>query len=162
MSIYIKSSDIQGKVTAKGQENTFELLTCTYGVARAIGSRVGKSNADGGIANISEIICTKLWDAASTKLFSSAFAGTALAKMEIHFTRQDQDQSIQYLKVELEKVIVSAYSLSAIGSEGSAVPTETFSLNYGKINVTGTPPKADGTPDSPSSTGWDVLVNTKV
>jgi type VI secretion system secreted protein Hcp len=162
MSIYIKSSDVPGKVTAKGRENTFELLTCTYGVTRTIGSRVGKSNADGGIAVISEIVCTKLWDSSSTKLFQNAFAGTALAKMEIVFTRQDASESLVYLKLELEKVIVSSYELSAAGGEASAVPTETFTLNYGKINVTGTPPKADGTPDSPASTGWDVLLNTKV
>jgi type VI secretion system secreted protein Hcp len=162
MSIYIKSSDIPGNVTAKGQENTFELMSVEYGVTRTIGSRVGKANADGGIAQFSEIVCTKNWDAATPKLSAAVFSGTALASMEIHYTRQDGDQSLQYILVKLEKVIVSSYSIASSGGEGSGVPVETFSLNYGSIAVTNTPPKPDGSLGTPSTNGFDLINNKKI
>jgi type VI secretion system secreted protein Hcp len=162
MATYLKSSDIPGNVTAKGYENTFELLSLSWGVTRNISSRAGKTQADGGVAVISELVCTKRFDFASSKLFSNAFSGTNLSKLTLFLTRQDKSGPITYIQIDLTDVIVSAYSFSAVGGEGTTVPEETFNLNYGSISITNTPPKADGTPGSPSTSGWNVTQNVKL
>src|SRR5579862_5346955 len=90
VSIYLKSDDIQGAITTKGFEKTFELLSFSFGHVRNVGSRVGNTGkVDSSLANIQELVFTKHHDVASTKLFEYSFSGKLLSKLVISLVRQD-------------------------------------------------------------------------
>ena len=163
MSIYLKSDDIQGAVTAKGFEKTFELQSLTYGQTRNVGSRVGKTGkVDSSLAHIHEVVVTKNYDVSSTKLFEFSFSGKLLAKMVISLVRQDSSGPITYSEITLEDVVISGYQFGATGGAGNDEPSETVTLNYGKITIKNTPPGKDGTAGTPASAGWNVETNSKI
>jgi type VI secretion system secreted protein Hcp len=162
MSIYLKSSDIPGAVTAKGFENTFEIQSISYGITRNIGSRIGTTASDSSVANLSEISLSKQLDVASTKLFAASLDGKILSSMVISFVRQNAAGPETFLEITLGNVIVSSFSTSGVGGATTEAPTETFTLNYGTISVKNTPPKADGSAGTPATTGWNRVQNMKM
>ncbi len=163
MSIYIKSSDIPGAVTTKGFEQTFEVLSVQYGVSRAIGSRAGVTTSDSSTATVSEIVCTKILDAASLKLFSASLNGAILPSMTLSMVRQDAAAGpTTFLELDLGNVIVSNYQLNGVGGTSTASPTETFNLNYGTITAKVTLPNADGSAGTPASYGYNVGTMSKM
>jgi type VI secretion system secreted protein Hcp len=162
MSIYLKSSDIPGAVTATGFTNTFEILSIGYGLSRDVGSRSGVLATDASVANFSEVSLTKNLDVASTKLFAASLNGAILATMVISFVRQDASGPATYLEITLGNVIVSSYQLGGVGGATTAAPTESFTLNYSTISVKNTPINAQGAAGSPATAGWNVGTNTKM
>jgi type VI secretion system Hcp family effector len=163
VSIYVKSSDIPGNVTAKGFENTFEALSLTYGQTRNVGSRAGKiGKADSSLATIEEVVFTKPYDVASTKLFELSFSGKLLTSIVVSLVRQESSGPVTYSEITLEDVVISNYQFNATGGAGHDEPVETVNLNYGKITIKNTPPNADGTAGSPSSAGWNLETNSKI
>lgn len=84
------------------------------------------ARADGG--EIKSLTLTKSYDAASPKIVLKCAEGEHIPSVLIELTTTGEEAG-RYLKVELEDVIVSSYSLS--GGEGS-VPTESVTLNFAK------------------------------
>ncbi|HQT63791.1 MAG: hypothetical protein B7Z75_02080 [Acidocella sp. 20-57-95] len=163
MSIYLKSADIQGSVTTKGFENTFEVLSATFGQQRSVGSRVGKvGTVDSSLSAVSEVVITKIYDVASTKLFELSFSGKILGNMVISFVRQDQTGPITYSEITLTDVVISNYQFAGLGGAGTDAPTETINLNWGTFSIKNTPAAKDGTAGTPSTTGWNLGTNSKI
>lgn len=64
-----------------------------------------------------------------------------------------------YLRYLLEDVTIVSYATGGAGSD--ALPTESISLNFGRIEITYTPQKKDGTSDAPVKSTWDCDKETK-
>ena len=159
MTIYLKSTDIEGGVTTKGFEKTFELESISFGVTRNVGSRVGKTVTDSSLGVISEISISKVYDVASTKLFANAFSGAILKTMVISLCRQDKAGPQVYSEITLGNVIIAGYNISGMGGEGSPAPQESINLNYSTISIKNTPIKEDGSQGTPATTGWSLITN---
>lgn len=63
----------------------------------------------------------------------------------------------EFLTFSLSDVLVSYYQ--AGGSEGEVVPTDSFALNFSKIQVEYKVQKADGSLGTSIKAGWDVKQN---
>jgi type VI secretion system secreted protein Hcp len=119
-----------------------------------------------------EMIFTKDIDAASTKLWQAASAGTVYKDVEIYFyralggsdTTQTGNKRINYLKIQLKNVLVSKVETN-IGGGASAsadeIPTETFGLRYSAVQWTYNDSPLDGASQKATNVSgmWNLAKN---
>jgi type VI protein secretion system component Hcp len=135
MAIYMKDDKTPGNTTTEGFKNQIELQSVSFQSGRAMGmskrSDVNRGHAE---PNLTEISCTKEWDAtASAKILQDSLAGVGDHKITISFTTTSKNVVLAFMTWDLESVVTSNYS---IASGGDAQPSESFTLNYTKITVT--------------------------
>jgi len=154
MAIYMKVDGLKGPVTAEGFKDFIELQSAQLGVNRHVTSASGRgTNREASVPAVSEIVVTKNQDTSSTSLFKMSLFGEG-KKSEIHFVKTSTDgkKNETYLKLELENVLITSYSLSAHGGDNHSSAMESLSLNFTKItyhtilqddkNKAGTPERA--------------------
>ena len=131
MPIYMKYEGVNGDMTGK-YRGWIELESVQLGVIRANSSTDRERKPEQ--PRVSEIVITKLQDIASSALFRESLNGKG-KKVIIDFVRAEDDT--QYLRIELENVLISSFSVSGHGGPGSS-PMESLSLNFAKITYTTT------------------------
>jgi type VI protein secretion system component Hcp len=62
----------------------------------------------------------------------------------------------QFMKIELEKVVISSFIESSATGE---LPNENVKLNFEKIELIYRPTNPDGSLGTPFRAGWDVVQN---
>lgn len=154
MPIYMHYDGIDGDVSATGHEKWIELQSCQLGVNRHITNPTGKgANREATAPSLSEIVVTKVTDAASVKLFSASLWGEG-KKVKIDFCKTDKDAFEPYLQIELENTLVSNYSVSSGGDR----PMESLSLNYTKITYNNIGMGAANETGTPERANWDLAL----
>lgn len=150
MAIYMQIEGIEGTVTEDKHTKWIEVGTLHFGVSRPTEMVSGKS-ADRANAKpkFSEISASKLYDAASPKLFSWGTVGTT-KKVVIHFTKDDNST---FLEMTLTNTLLSGYQLSG-DTEGD--PSESLTLNYTKIEIKRIPYDAKNQAGTPIPVGFDL------
>jgi type VI secretion system secreted protein Hcp len=156
MAIYLQVDGITGSVTTQGYENWSELNSFQWGVGRSIGTAAsGSASRESSNPSISEIMVTKLADAASPDLFTYALAGQLDKKFTISFTTTSAGDVKEFLKYELENVGLSQFSVSS----GGDLPMESMSLNFTKVTETFTP-MDPATSGNQKVVGYDLTTMT--
>ena len=154
MPIYVNydSLAIKGDVTEGNHSNWIEVSSLQWGVGRGISSPTGASaDRESSAPSVSEVVVTKDQDIATIGLVTAALQGDGV-KVEIHFCRTNKDQMDVYLKIELENVMISGYSVSSGGDR----PTESISFNFTKITVLGTQMGKDGKAAENANISYDL------
>lgn len=139
MSIYVKIDGVPGSATAKGYEKYFEALSMSFNVTRSVSMETGNmKNRLHGLPVFGEINLVKETDDSSSALLKQAVKGASAARAEVVIIEAEQEGGVvDYAKYELEKVIVSTFSMDAVGGkETSGPPTEMLALSYAKVNTT--------------------------
>jgi type VI secretion system secreted protein Hcp len=135
MAIYLKYDGIDGSVTTKGFEKQIEISSAGFKSGRAMDvARRTDENRGHAEPFVSEIVLSKEWDDTSSgKLFEDSLSGVCDKKAKLSFTTTSKNTVVAYLEVELEKTVVSEYTLDG-GSDGH--PSERFNLNFTKVTIT--------------------------
>jgi len=139
---YLKIKDIPGESRASGHEGQIELLSWSWGST----GRDAPSGMASGKRQYEPLTITKSVDQASPLLQRASETGQQLSGVTVYMRKAGGKQQ-EYMKIELENVMVSSYSVGGSGGGGGAAPTETFSLNYEKIKQGYVPegkPKEEG------------------
>ena len=161
MAIYLRfkeKSNIKGEVTAKGYEDWIQCHSLQYGVGRGISMAVGSGERrESTNPSISEVTCTKNMDKSSAPIFQESLVGTG-SDIEIHLVQTGADQIDNYLQLVLTDCLVSSYSVSSGGEN----PSESFSLNFTKIEMKYIPYDKDHNPGSPIPAGYDLNLGHKI
>ena len=97
---------------------------------------------------------TKTVDKSSPKLFLAGASGEHIKDATL-FVRKAGSNS-DYLQIKLTDVLVSSYQT---GGSGGDNPTESFSLNFAKVQYSYTGTDADGKLLPAIDVGWDLLAN---
>lgn len=152
MPIYMQYEGIKGSVTGT-HPGWIELESAQLNPYHRASSSTGPgSSRDASVPSISEIVVTKHTDIASTGLFRESLTGQG-KKVTIDFVKTDNSC---YMKIELESVMISSYSVSGHGGVADARPMESLSLNFTKITYsTCAAPKTDAKP-AQSRALWDL------
>ncbi|TVR99118.1 MAG: type VI secretion system tube protein Hcp [Rhodospirillales bacterium] len=137
--------DIEGECTATGHEKEIQVLSWSHSFNQPTSPT--RSSAGSGTveqANHSDLSFTKYTDSASDDLLKMCWSGKQIGKGTLQLYRADgENNPVKYLEIVMEKVVVSNFS---IGGGSGDVPTETVSLNYGKVQYNYIPQKQeDGT-----------------
>jgi type VI secretion system secreted protein Hcp len=147
VNAYIKMADVTGGSSAAEHAGEIEILSWSHGFSQPTSptrSTAGSGSVEQ--ANHSNFTFTKYIDSSTDDLLKFCWNGKQLATATVTCYRADgaaDNKPIEYLKIEMEHVVVSNFSIS--GGAGD-VPVENVSLDYGIVKYTYKPQKrADGT-----------------
>lgn len=152
---FLKIDGVEGESTVKGHEGEIDLMSFSWGETHAatVGGAGGGGSA--GRVQMQDFHFTKGMDKSSPLLFLKVANGAHIASAKLYGTRPNADGAgLEFLKFVLSDVLVSSYQT---GGDGSAIPTDQFSLNFAKIEVFFTPNSGDQV-----RAGWDLKANRAV
>lgn len=161
-NFFLKLDSIDGESTDANHAKEIGVLSWSHSFnqpAKPTRSNVGSGSVEK--ANHSDFSITKYVDSATDDLLKACWSGKQIGTGTFTAYRANGDNApINYLKVELEKIIVSNISF---GGGGGDLPTETVALSYGKVTYTYMPAKpADGTADSAQQPVYHDLIQDEV
>lgn len=141
-----------GSTISCGGSNSVEISSFQWGVGRTISSPTGgSSDRESSAPSVSEIVVTKPTDSSSPLFLKEALSGEGKT-VQIDFCKTHDGNQTPYLQFTLTNTLVSKYSISSGGDR----PTESLSLNFGKMTMTVASQTPNGTPITAS---FDVFTN---
>jgi len=158
VDMFMKIGDIKGESTDKKYEKAIDVLGWSWGISNTGTTHQG-SGGGSGKASVQDLTFTKYTDAATHALLLSASNGTHHKKANLVVRKAGgKGAPIEYIKIEMEEVLVTAVSCGGSGGEDRL--TESVSLNFSKVKYEYVPQKADGSPDSAKEMVYDIAENT--
>jgi len=151
---------IKGESSDSKHKGTIDIESFSWGVSQPASATAGRGGSGGGKAVFQDIHFTTKLSSASPQLFLTCATGQHIKKAVLFVRKSGGDQQ-EYYKVTLEDLLVSSYEQSGGGGEDTA-PTDSFSLNFARIELEYSPPRADGSTDAPVKAGYDISANKKV
>ena len=134
VNCYVAFDGVEGDSTATGHEKAIEVLSWSHGFSQPTSPT--RSAAGAGTveqANHQNFNFSKYIDSATDDLLKLCWSGKQVPKVTLSCFRADgntDNESIKYLEVVMEHVIVSNISLS--GGPGD-LPMESIALDYGIV-----------------------------
>lgn len=154
---FLKLDGIEGESTDGRHKGEIQIESFSWGVSQT-GAHGSGGGGGAGKASFQDISFTTSVSKASPKLFLAAASGEHI-KQAVLYGRKSGGSQNDYYKITLSDVMVSSYQSSG---DQTDVPTDSFSLNFAKIEFEYVPTKADGSLDAPVKAGWDVKANKKI
>ena len=159
---FLKIDGIPGEATSEKHKDEIQLISFSWGEQNVGAHAVGGGDGAGRVS-MQDFHFSAHVSKASPKLFLACASGQHIASATLTVDRSspNTDRGSQtFYKVNLSEVLVSSYQTG--GSSGEELPTDQFSLNFAKIEITYTPQSATGQTQQPISAGWDLKTNKKV
>lgn len=155
--MFLKITGIKGESTDDKHKGEIEIESFTFGV-----SNTGTAGRGGGMgagkASFQDISFSKRADAASPILMQKCATGDHIDKALLTVRKAGGGQQ-EYYKIILSDLMISSFSNG--GSYGDSVPSESLSLNFGKIEFEYYTQNKDGSLGSPTKVGYDMEANKK-
>jgi type VI secretion system secreted protein Hcp len=151
----VKGESTDDVYKAKG---AFEVYSFSLGASNPVTIGSATSGTGGGKVSISSFSIMKKTDSASAALFRACCDGSHFTAAHV-VLRKSGGKKVEYLKYDFEEVFVESVQWSG-STGGDDTPTESLSVAFGKVAVTYTPQKPDGTAISPAKEAkWDLRTN---
>lgn len=131
MAIYLKNDKLKGSATDANFKEQVELMSFQWGAGLGVSSARGGDRTTSE-PSVSEITFSKSTDKSSERFFKALLKGDPVGQAEVSFTAAVKGESVAYLTIKMEDVIVSGFSISHGG--GSEMPSESGSLNFTKFD----------------------------
>lgn len=154
---FLKIEGIEGESTSETHKEQIEIHSFSWGMSNSGSMAVG-GGGGAGKASFTSLRVTTTVSKASPMLFESVATGMHFPSATLTLVDSEQ-RGQEMMKVTLSDVIISSYQTG--GVSGSA-PTESFKLNFAKIEYEYTPQKPDGSLDAPVKAGYDLALAKKV
>ena len=154
---FLKLDGVRGGSTDAKHKDEIELLS--FNLAAAQSAAPGSGGGGGaGKVQISGLACTGVTGRAGPQLFQLCAEGKHV-KQALLTARKPGRAPFEFLKIKLEDVVVSSYSVGGIEADG---PHDAFSLAFKRVSYDFVPQKPDGSADTPVHSGWDLATNKKI
>jgi type VI secretion system secreted protein Hcp len=156
---FIKFDGIEGESTDGKHSGWIELTSCDMEINQTISTTASSAGgASAERAEFSDLTFTKLLDKSSPKLALACADGTHFNTVAIELCRSGTEK-IKFMEIKLANSFISSLSFSA----GGDFPSETVTLNYGKIEWKYTQQnRRGGIASGNVAAGWDLQRNCKV
>lgn len=146
---FLKLEGVPGEATATGNRDEIVIDSFSMGLSRPSGSAGGPQ--------FSDISFTHQLDKASPLLMLRCAQGTHI-QTAVLTCRTVGASSLVFYKITLTDVVVTSVSVS--GASGGDRPTESFSLNYARIEWEYIPQLPTGGAGTPVRASWDLARGT--
>ena len=147
---------IKGESSDAKHKETIEISSFSWGVSNP-GSFASGGGGGTGKASFSDLSLMTQSCKASPELFKACATGKHIKKATL-FVRKSGGEQGDFYVIKLEDVLVSSFSVS--GSDGSnALPMESLSLNFAKIEFNYSPQKPEGGLDAPVIAKYNLKEN---
>jgi len=155
---FLKINGIPGEALDEQHRDWIEITGYRFGTRQGTSATASSAGgASSGRTTVSDFTFTKTLDKSSSKLLEASCAGDHLKDVVLRLHRAGGEK-LKYFEIQLEEVIISSYS--QVANDG--VPTETISLDYGRIKTIYTQQKrTDGGGGGNVADGWDRIANKK-
>ncbi len=133
-STFLVIKGVDGESKDKKKPKSIEVMSWSHSFMQP--TSMVRSTAGGGTveqANHSDFSFTKYTDLATDDLLKACWSGMHYETATLFCYRSDGGDAVLYLQVDMEDVIIGNVS---IGGGTGDIPTETVSLNYGKVTYT--------------------------
>ena len=154
---FLKVEGIEGESLDDRHKGEIDILSFSWGMSNS-GSFASGSGAGAGKASFGSIRVTTAVTKASPLIFESVATGKHIPNVTLSAVKTGATGQ-EFLKVTLTDVVITSYQTGGTVGE---VPTDTFRLNFAKIEIEYKPQKADGSLDASVNAGWDLQANKKV
>src|SRR6516225_2129235 len=159
LDMFIKIASLKGESVDKTHAGEIDVLAWSWGLSNSGSAHVG-GGAGAGKVNVQDLSITKYLDAASPKLMLSCCNGHHYDEATLVVRKAGGDNPVEYLKIKLQEVLISAVSTGGSGGEDRL--TENVVLNFAKFNVDYTPQDDKGAAGTAIPAGWDISQNAKL
>ena len=155
VSIFLMLEGIQGESTDDGHKDEIKLSSCSFSAFNSSSYNNASKTVSKGQANMGDIAFSKEVDKTSVALFKACASGKVIPKGVISFqSNVGDDKKIDFLKYELENVVLNNYNFSA-----ADMADESGSLTYAKIRQIYDQRDEKGTSKGKVEGFFDVLLN---
>jgi len=155
VDIILNIEGVTGESKIKGFEGKIDILSWNWGLTNSGDMHTGTGGGSGKV-DVHDISLSKYIDKATPALIKACCTGNHFNKATL-VVRKAGGDAVEYLKIELDKVLISNINSGAGGGDDRIM--EDLSLNFAKYKLTYTPQKDDGTADAPIVLGWDIEGN---
>lgn len=158
---YLKVDGVEGEATTRGHEKEIQLLAWQWGDTSEIGLLVPavQKIRDAAKAEFSDFHFKANMSKASPVLFKFAAKGEHIPEVKLTGLRAGGGQE-EFMKITLKDAFISSYQTEGTGTD--VVPTDSFSMNYAKVEFEFIPQNPDGSQGEPVRAGWDLKKNTEL
>lgn len=150
---FLKIDGIEGESTDDKHKNQIEILSYSWGATQT-GTHAGGGGGGAGKATFQDISFTTTTSKASPKLMEALAKGQHIKEATLAVRKAGSKED--YLIIKLEDIIVTSYQQDGANN---AVPTDSFSLNYAKIEFKYSPQNRDGSLGTPIVATWNIQEN---
>jgi type VI secretion system secreted protein Hcp len=155
---FLKLDGVPGESQDKKHKGEIDLQSFSFGVVNE--GSFGRAGGGGaGKASFQDFHFTKEVDKASPKLKLACATGEHIANAVLVCRKAGGTQE-EFLTYKLGDVLVSSYQIG--GHEGNVLPTDQFSLNYGKIECEYKEQTAKGSLAGSVKAGYNVKESAKI
>ena len=148
--------EIEGEAQDHAHKGEIDVLAWSWGMSQSGSFHTG-GGAGSGKANFQDISITKWLDQSSPVLMLFCANGDHFDKAKLT-VRKAGKQALEYLLIEMTKVLVT--SVSTGGSGGEDRLTENVSLNFREVKVVYKEQKPDGSGGPEKQFVWNIAENT--
>jgi type VI secretion system secreted protein Hcp len=160
---YLQIDGIPGECSEDKHKDWIELQSFSWGASQA--SSISHSTAGGSAAGkveFTDLTFAHLVDKASAKLFENCVKGTHISTATLELCRAGGDK-FKYLEIKLEKLMITNFTSGSTQDSAhpgtDTFPTETVTLNVGKIKYTYFKQNEKGGGAGQVGFGWDLTTS---
>ena len=157
VDMFLKLDDVKGESKESKHKDEVDVLSWSWGMSQT-GTMHSGSGGGAGKVNVQDLSLTKYVDKGSPNLMMSCCSGKHY-KEALLTVRKAGDKPLEYIKITMKEVLVSAVSTGGSGGEDRI--TENVTLNFAAFKVEYTPQKADGSGDAAIECAWKIAENVK-
>jgi len=156
VDMFMKIGDIKGESRDKKHAKEIDVLAWSWGMSQSGTTHTGGGGGAGKV-NVQDLSFTKYVDSASSPLMFACCKGTHYDEVLLT-VRKAGDTPLEYIKITMNEVIVTAISTGGSGGEDRL--TENVTLNFAKFKFEYQPQGAKGAAEGgPMTTTFNIAEN---
>lgn len=140
------------------KDKGIDVLSWNWGMSQSGTTHQGPG-AGSGKVNVSDITFTKYLDLSTPDLLKACTSGKHIPKAELIVRKAGGDKPLDYLKIQMNTVLVSSYNTGG-ANDGMDRVQETLSFNFKSFKVFYKTQDEQGVEKGGNDIGWDIAENT--
>jgi len=156
VDMFLKIDDLKGESQDHKHPNEILVLSWSWGMSQSGSTHAGPGGGSGKV-NVQDLSFTKHIDDSTPNLIQFCCNGSHFKQALLTVRKAGGKDQVEYLKIKLQDIIISAVSTGGSGGEDRI--TENVTLNFGKFDVTFTPQTATGAAGASKSATWNIPAN---
>jgi type VI secretion system secreted protein Hcp len=160
IDMFLKLGDIKGESKDSVHKEEIDIVRFQWGMSQS-GSMHQGSGGGSGKVNIQNLSLTKALDKSSPNLMMACASGKHYPEATLTLRKAGGNSPVEYNIIKLKEVMVTSYGSDAGASD--EIVEETVTLNFGQVEVSYQPQKADGSKEGGAiKFGWNIRENVKL
>lgn len=158
VDMFLELTNIEGEAqdAVYKDKKAVDVLAWSWGLSQSGTFHVGGGGGSGK-ANFQDISITKYIDKSSMVLAQYIASGEHIEKAILTVRKAGGKNPLEYIKITMEKVMVTSQSIGGSGGEDRL--TENITLNFAKVDAGYKPQTEKGADEPAIPFTWDIATN---